>query len=231
MSAGEGGGPALEPATLDATEAKPSPPRGPSTKRRLAVTAGLLLAAFAIALVGRSFRPKAPIPVLGHVPEIALVDQRGAPFTQAALVGNVWVADFIFTHCTQTCPKLTARMKEIDLKLPSTVKDHVRLVSFSVDPENDTPPVLAAYATKMHADPARWSFVTGPSEAMQKTIVDGFKMTAQRTGAGEQDILHGNWIVLGDGVGNIRGYYAAETDEDVDAIVVDVKRLAAESSR
>ena len=231
MSAGGAGGPALEPATLDATDAKPASSRGPSTKRRLAVTAALLLAAFAIALVGRSFRPQAPIPVLGHVPEIALVDQRGAPFTQAALVGNVWIADFIFTHCTQTCPKLTARMKEIDAKLPSAERERVRLVSFSVDPENDTPPVLAAYATKAHADPARWSFVTGPSDAMQKTIVDGFKMTAQRTGAGEQDILHGNWLVVGDGAGNIRGYYSAESDVDVDAIVADVKRLAAESSR
>lgn len=228
------GGPALEPATLDAPPVGDatvaSPPR-PSTARRLLVTAGLLIAALAVALVGRTFRPKAPIPVLGQVPELALVDQRGAPFTQASMVGHVWVADFIFTHCTQTCPKLTARMKELDAKLPAPVRDRVRLLSFSVDPENDTPPVLAEYAAKAHADPSRWTFVTGPSDAMQKTIVQGFKMTAQRTGAGEQDILHGNWLVVGDGAGKIRGYYSVESDAEVDAVVADVKRLAAESSR
>jgi protein SCO1/2 len=234
-------GPLLEPATMDAQASREAEDAGatkeavsagrPSTARRLVVTLALLIAALAIALVGRTFRPKAPIPIIGHVPALALVDQRGAPFTQASMESHVWIADFIFTHCTQTCPKLTARMKELDAKLPASVRDRVRLFSFSVDPENDTPPVLAAYAVKAHADPARWTFVTGPSEAMQKAIVQGFKMTAERTGAGEQDILHGNWLVVGDGAGNIRGYYSVESDEEVNAVVLDVKRLAAESSR
>jgi protein SCO1/2 len=202
----------------------------PSRKKRLLITVALL-AAFGVALFARSLRPKAPMPIMGKVPELALTNQKGAPFTQASMMGHPWLADFIFTHCSASCPKLTARMREVDVKLSDKAREQVRLVSFSVDPENDTPAVLDAYATQNNADPAHWSFVTGPTEAVQKAVVQGFKITAQRTGAGEQDILHGNWFVMGDGAGNIRGYYSVENDDEVDVVVRDLTRLAAESAR
>jgi protein SCO1/2 len=202
----------------------------PSRKKRLVITLLLLAAAFGVALFARSMRPKPVLPVMGRVPEFALTNQKGAPFTQANMAGHPWLADFIFTHCSSSCPKLTARMREVDSKLSAKARAEVRFVSFSVDPENDTPAALDAYARENKADETRWSFVTGPTELVQKTVVNGFKMTAQRTGAGEQDILHGNWFVMGDGAGNIRGYYAVENDDEVDVVVTDLTRLV-ESAR
>src|SRR5262249_10817663 len=118
-------------------------------------------------------------------------------------------------------------MKKLDAMLPDDVKNNARFVSFSVDPENDTPEVLAAYAKKAGADTSRWTFVTGPSQTMQETVVLGFKMTQQRMerGANDYDVLHGNWFVVGDARG-IRGYYPTETDDDLKAIADVVTRLA-----
>ena len=91
------------------------------------------------------------------------VDERGAPFANDAMLGHVSVVDFVFTRCPSSCPRLTARMGELQARLKKDGSD-ARLVSFSVDPENDTPPVLAAYAAKAGAEPGRWTFVTGPVE-------------------------------------------------------------------
>jgi len=165
------------------------------------------------------------------VPAFSLVDQTGARFDQASLAGKPWVADFIFSTCTQTCPRLTARMKEVRDRVAKKRGDGaVRFVSFSVDPETDTPPVLAAYAARAGAS---WSFVTGASDDVQKAVVQGFKVTMQKTvnAAGERDVLHGNWFVLGDGQGRIRGYYQTDTEDDVDKIAHDVLRLVAESAK
>ena len=129
-------------------------------KRTALFVAGLALA-LGLAVAARAMRPHPPLPVLGQIPDFRLIDQRGAAFTTAQMRGHVTVVDFIFTHCPASCPRLTARMGELQARLASDRSD-ARLVSISVDPENDTPAVLADYGAKAHADPARWTFVTGP---------------------------------------------------------------------
>ena len=153
-----------------------------SRPRRVAITIAGLALATALALVARAMRPRPPLPVYGEVPGFTLVDSRGAPFGDATMRGHVSVVDFIFTRCPSSCPRLTARMGALQSRLAAADPGgDVRLVSFSVDPENDTPPVLAEYAGKAHDDPARWTFVTGPLEAVQGTAVQGFKVSAAKT--------------------------------------------------
>ncbi len=127
---------------------------------RIGVTAGGLAIATGLALLARAMRPAPRMPVYGHVPPLALVDEASRPFTADAMKGHVTVVDFIFTHCTASCPRLTARMRELQDRL-ARERSGAHLVSISVDPDNDTPEVLARYAAGAHADPARWSFVTG----------------------------------------------------------------------
>jgi protein SCO1/2 len=196
-------------------------------RRGALLVLGAVAAMIVYALIMRSkwlTPPPKELAVLGHVPEMILVDQSGAPFTAASMRGRVWISDFIFTTCQSTCPGLTAKMRRLQDVLAKDEKTRgARLVSFSVDPENDTPEVLAAYAAKAGADPKVWSFVTGKTDAMRAAVVGGFKMTAEREGA---NVVHGNWFILGDAEGNIRGYYEAETDEDVETIARDAARLA-----
>jgi len=194
--------------------------------RRTALFAGGCVLAVALALVVRTVRPHPPLPVLGHIPDFHLSDQRAAPFTTDSMRGHVSVVDFIFTRCHSSCPRLTARMGELQARLAADRSD-ARLVSISVDPDNDTPPVLADYAAKSHADASRWTFVTGPYDDVARAVVLGFKISAAKiaTGAGDSDVTHGDWFVLVDRTGAIRGYYPTEEDGDFQRLVDDTERL------
>jgi len=188
--------------------------------------AGGLGLAVVLALVARSMRPRAPLPVLGQIPTFELTDQVGAPFTGDAMRGHVSVVDFVFTRCPSSCPRLTARMGELQGRLAADRSD-ARLVSFSVDPENDTPAVLADYAAKAHADARRWTFVTGRYDDVARAVVLGFKISTAKvtTGAGDSEVTHGDWFVLVDRTGAIRGYYPTEEDGDFRRLVDDAERL------
>jgi protein SCO1/2 len=127
------------------------------------------------------------------------------------LRGNVLVLDFFFTSCRTVCPVQTSRMAQVQERLDDTAGVH--LISFSVDPETDTPDVLKAYAGRYGADSTRWSFLTGAPEAMDK-VVAGYWQIVERIprpdGAGF-DIAHSERFVLVDRAGQIRGFY--KTDE------------------
>jgi protein SCO1/2 len=194
--------------------------------RRTAVFAGGLALAVTLALVARGMRPRPALPVLGQVPAFHLVDERGAPFTSDSMRGHAAVVDFVFTRCPSSCPRLTARMGELQGRLQKDGSG-ARLVSFSVDPENDTPPVLAAYASKAGADLERWTFVTGPVDDVMRAVVLGFKVSAAKvaTGANDYDVTHGDWFALVDANGAIRGYYPTEENADFDRLVGDTERL------
>src|SRR5574342_75804 len=92
-----------------------------------------------------------PPPVLGTVPPFRLVDEHGRPFGTDELRGRVWAAGFIFTRCPTICPTVTRRMATIQRRTRSLV-DQFHLVSFTVDPEYDTPERLAAYARSYKAN-------------------------------------------------------------------------------
>jgi protein SCO1/2 len=199
------------------------------TAVRLAVSLGGVALAAALGLVARTLRPRPPLPVYGHAPTFRLVDQRGAPYVTESMLGHVTVADFVFTRCTASCPRLTSRMGELQARLARRGSD-ARLVSFSVDPDNDTPAVLADYAAKAHADASRWTFVTGNADEMVRAVVLGFKISAAKIehGAGDSEVTHGNWFVLADRSGAIRGYYSTEEESDLDKVADDVARLEKE---
>ena len=152
--------------------------------------------------------PEAP-PVLLQVPDFALKDQDGQPFALASMRGKVWVAGFIFTTCPSVCPKISRAMLELQQRYARNGVD-VELVSFSVDPENDTPEVLKRYAENLGVDESRWRFVTGDRAAMEALVVGGFKTAMDRRPQGEldmYDIAHSEKLVLIDGDGGIRGFY------------------------
>ena len=158
----------------------------------------------------------------GTVPAFQLVNQNGQSFGSAQLAGKIWIADFVYTTCPGPCPMISSRMSELQKPLE---KSDVQLVSFSVDPEKDTPQVLRAYAEKLQADPARWDFLTGPKSAIYKLSHDGFKL-AVSDGGNEQGIpVHSTRMVLVDRDGQIRGYYDAAEADAVTKLLADANHL------
>lgn len=164
----------------------------------------------------------------GTVPAFQLVNQNGQSFGSAQLAGKIWIADFVYTTCPGPCPMISSRMSELQKPLEKT---DVRLVSFSVDPEKDTPQVLRGYSEKLQADPARWNFLTGPKSAIYKLSHDGFKL-AVSDGSEEQGIpVHSTRMVLVDRYGQIRGYYEATEADAVTKLLADTNHLLREQPK
>jgi protein SCO1/2 len=195
---------------------------------------GLVVIAVAAAGIWSLLRPPADeLPVLGQVPEFALVERSGAPFTRADLDGTPWVANFIFTQCSGICPVLSARMADLRRQLAARGL-RARLVSFSVDPRRDSPEVLREYATRFGATDPSWAFVTGEREALYRLIGEGFRLSvAERSPDDARDggelITHSDRLVLVDAQGRIRGYYHGTDADSVPALLEDLATLQSPS--
>ncbi len=144
----------------------------------------------------------------GSVPDFSLTERNGRTVSLAELRGKIWVADFIYTSCVDTCPLQTAMMAKLQEKYAH--KPDIQLVSFSVDPERDTPQALTVYANKYQADPKRWFFLTGQRNRIVRLVQDGFHL-AVAVILNDTDpsgtIPHSSRFVLVDKQGRIRGYY------------------------
>jgi len=196
------------------------------------VAAALAAGALAAALGGcRSGDGEAAeLDVLGAVPDFAFTDQTGAPVRSADLRGRVHVAHFIFTRCPSVCPTTTLKMERLAERLAGR-GDAIHFLSFSVDPEHDTPPVLAAFAARFHADPARWKFLTGPPDAVRAAVEGGFHLAVERGAAladGTPNIAHDTHFVLLDKKLRIRGYYDSDDAARLDQLAADADALARE---
>ena len=144
----------------------------------------------------------------GAVPAFKLTERNGDTIGLEQLRGKVWIADFIYTTCTDTCPLQTAMMAKLQQEYGH--KSDIQFVSFTVDPERDTPDVLKGYAAKHKADAGRWYFLTGQRERIVRLIQDGFHLavaTAPISGDMAGMIPHSPRFVLVDRQGSIRGYY------------------------
>lgn len=168
-----------------------------------------------------------PPPDLGEVTAFSLVDQTGAPFTEAALRGKVTIVSFIFTRCDTICPVISMKMQRIQEKT-FDIGQQVKLVSFSVDPTYDTPERLTEYAKRYGADPERWRFITGPYDKVHALIEGPFMTSMMKKPdrpSGAPDIAHGGYFLLLDPDLHIRGIYDSDLINQLDALMRDARYL------
>ncbi len=204
-----------------------APTRAPLSWRALAWKATLILIPLLTA-AGLFFLRQAQVarfashqlPQLGIVPAFQLIDQDGKSFGSQQLLGKIWIADFIYSTCPGPCPMISSRMSETQKPLRDT---DVKLVSFTVDPQHDTPALLKEYATQLEAQPDRWHFLTGDKAAIYRLSRDGFKLASGEGGTAGP--IHSTRIVLVDRSGVIRGYYDAMDADAVTRLLADVAHL------
>lgn len=128
----------------------------PAGRRPLRLAAAALVLACALPLA-----VAAPaLPRIGPAPQFTLTDQQNRPFSLRDVKGRVAVVTFLFTSCSDTCPVLTAKLVAVQRQLGAD-QASVQFVGITVDPLNDTPPVLKRYADAHSADPVRFRFLTG----------------------------------------------------------------------
>jgi len=161
-----------------------------------------------------------PLPVLGDIPQFELLNQQGQKFDRSSLDGHVWIADFIYTNCESSCPRMSSKMHSIQ----SATGAGVKLVSFTVDPQRDTPQALAEYGKKYSADSARWTFLTGNTATLDMLDHDAFKL-------GNLSMDHSTRFVLIDKKGRVRGYYGLLDGDPVARVAKDAARLETEKDQ
>lgn len=185
-----------------------------------------IVAAAAWSWSGGADAPGPPLQIGPNVPEFSLIGADGRTVTKTDLLGRVWLADFIFTRCSGPCPTLSARMQSLQTALLD--RPEVKLVTFTLDPKNDTPSVMADYAKRFHADLNRWWFLTGDDEAAMHNLVEnGLKQTVIPA-KDDQPIIHSVYIIVIDKAGRIRSAHDGLDPESKRLLLRDVKTLLAE---
>jgi protein SCO1/2 len=120
-----------------------------------------------------------------EVPDFTLVNQDGKPVKLTQYRGRVLVLTFVYTRCPlpDYCPLMTDNFSEIEKTLKAVPEMYAKshLLSISVDPDNDTPKVLRAYATNHSADFGHWDFLTGARDDV-KRVATYFGMQYWRDG-------------------------------------------------
>lgn len=161
-------------------------------------------------------RAQAPAPVLptwdpAGIADFELQECRGRKVTKADLLGQPWLAAFIFTKCAGPCPLVSSEMK----KLQDATRDiPLRLVSFTVDPDRDTPEVLQFYADKLGADPDRWWFLTGDKPTIFGLVRNSFKMIVDEAENPQPgfEVIHSIEIMHVNADGVVVGRYNARNE-------------------
>ena len=160
--------------------------------------------------------------------------ETGKPVGDADLAGKVWIAAFTFTRCPSSCLRISGYMKEFQRELAHT---NVGLVNLSVDPDFDTPEVLARYAAKQGADAGRWWFLTGPKEEVFRLILDRFKLHVSDATAAEREadpkmesVIHTTRLALVDRGNRVIGYFDADEAAARRDLLARARQLDAASS-
>lgn len=168
--------------------------------------------------------------IYGELPEFRFTSHRGTPVGSADFAGRPWVANFVFTRCSGTCPQLSKSMASLQGALGD---DSVRLVSFTCDPEYDTPARLAEYAKRYGANGETWLFVTGAEREIQDFSRRALKLALKRAtpeelARGAERVIHSNKLVLIDAQLQIRGYYDGTDPAAVEQLARDYRELVKE---
>lgn len=191
---------------------------GPSPVHRQRFASSLVATLLVLGVLACGGAEQPELPTLHAIPDFTATDQSGATLSATELYGRVWVANFIFTACPSVCPMLTSQMRNFQRRLEADNAQHgIQLVSFSVDPEADTPERLAEYAALHDANLSSWRFVTlGDHARTVELVMQGFKVRmgdrVDAVGGDQYDIMHASHFVLVDAQRRVRGYYTTDAD-------------------
>lgn len=163
------------------------------------------------------------LPNYGAVPSFTMTDSEGHGFESKALKEKVWIADFIYTNCPGPCPMMSSQMHKVQQQVSR--ENDVQLVSISVDPQHDSPPVLNDFAHRFGGPANDWVFLTGSPETVHLLAYKVFHVGDL---IGNMD--HSTKFALVDKQGNIRGYYSSLDADGIRTMLRDVAALRKESS-
>lgn len=159
------------------------------------------------------------------IPPFEFTNQQGRKISDIDLKDKIYVANFFFATCQTVCPQMNEQVQRVQ-EATKDLKDF-RIISFTVDPQNDTVEALAAYAEKMKADNSRWWFLTGNKDSIYTLAREGFLVPAS-AGSEARDFFHSQDLILVDKEKRMRGIYDGLEKADVDTLIDEIKVLLKE---
>lgn len=158
------------------------------------------------------------------IEEFSFTDHNGQSLSLEDLKGKVWVADFIFTNCPDICPPMTYNMVKLQEMAKEEGIENIEFVSFSVDPEVDTPEALKKFGEKFQVDFSNYHFLTGYEQSfIEEFAQKNFKAAVKKTE--DNYVIHQSYFYLVDKDGTIVKYYSGVNDVPFDEIIHDIKVL------
>ena len=140
------------------------------------------------------------------VRDAELVDQDGARRTLKDWHGQVLAVTFVYTRCPlpNFCPLVERHFAEVQEQVRAAADLHgrVRLLSVTLDPEYDTPDVLARHGQRLKQDRAIWSLLTG-SRPQVEAFAEQFGVSAVRDNTQPSELLHNLRTAVIDGNGTL----------------------------
>lgn len=177
------------------------------------------------------------LPYLGHhdvaqdgstiyhtVPEWEYLTQDSTWLSSSDLKGQVLITKFFFANCPTICPPMTTSMHQLNKDL-SEFEEDITFLSFSIDPERDTPSNLRKYIDNHGITADNWYFLTGDEEATHELGVHGFYVHAASDENAPGGYAHSGNFVLVDEDLHIRGVYDGLEKEACDQLIADVHKL------
>ena len=185
-------------------------------------------------IISESHVKMSPLPVFGErnsdstdhvISEFSLVNQEGKIITNDNFKDKIYIADFFFTTCEGICPRMSNQMERIAERYKNV--NDVLLLSHTVKPEEDSISVLKDYAKDHNADPAKWYFVTGPRNEINRLARKSY-LVGGTNGEAEDDFVHTQFFTLIDTQHRIRGFYDGTDSSEVNKLMADIDILLRE---
>jgi protein SCO1 len=160
------------------------------------------------------------------IPPFKFIDQQSQVVTQETFKNKVYVAEYFFTTCQSICPVMNNNLRLVDSTFRN--RDDFMILSHTVDPENDSVPVLRAYADDHNADHKKWRFVTGAKAELYAQARKGYLLQADEGNGGAEDFIHTQNFALIDKDSHIRGFYDGTDSSEVNRLITDIRVLLQE---
>ena len=180
----------------------------------------------------------APLPIYGNrevkgtdtiyhtIANFKFVDQDSAVVTNETFKGKIYVADFFFTTCRTICPKMKTQMKRVYDSIQND--PDVLILSHTIDPEYDTVALLKDFAERLEVESSKWHFVTGEKDAIYEIAQTSYFATAMEDKTEADGFIHSGAFLLIDKDKRIRGKYDGTKPEDVNRLLIDIRKLEEE---
>ena len=170
------------------------------------------------------------------VPEFKLINQEKKEITNQDLLGFNYIVNFFFTSCPTICPTTTLNLIELQNKINKYEINNFKIISVSVDPENDTPQKLKEYAISMNIDLSNWEFLTGSQQEIYDLVKSGFSLSVGQDSLAPGGVFHSSSVTIVDDEGYLRTgidkkknkkfVYDGTLYSDIKLLVGEIQRLS-----